>query len=511
MNKGLKNKGKNKIDEFNVIEEERIHNVWYKGKGYWSEFKGRYVKNRSKELLKESKLKIYDFKFYSIEQIKKDFEYKLWEKIGMFLTVIYEEHLKGYSINDWKRVYMEAGKLRMYLGKDYDVILDRLDELGKIYLEKKINKNNAYQYCRYVALKEGFKNVEGELYVMRNLISESYEDSILISRKIKVKRKGLELYVEKVLDKCTFDLGSERDRIDLQIAEEKYNKDLLSLEGDNVTKTEKKKLEKGLSDKDFYISNRIKIYRDYYDRLISQLNSKGNDRIGYYNISVSKYGNRMSHILSSMPKLYRTKLKIEGEVVVEVDIVSSQAAFLTILLNKWLNSEEKLDGFDKNPWKAVDTLEMIYSKDSRLDLYKYMALKLYGLSAFKNKNIRSEMKLMFMGLFFDTFRNKTYKGKSKEELIGKIFGPDFYDFVVFLSKQELEDLDSEKYKNLNVLLQREESKFLNEVMAELMKYKVSFLPLYDCLIVKKSDQKRVKEAFNFIISINGYEGIIKVI
>lgn len=510
MNKGLKNKGKNNVVELNVIEEERIHNVWYKGKGFWSEFKGRYLKNRSKELLKESKLKIYDFKFYSIEQIKKDFEYKLWEKISMFLTVIYEEHLNGYSINDWKRVYMEAGKLRMYLGKDYDVILDRLKDLDVIDLDKKINKNNAYQYCRYVSLKDGFKNLEGELYVKRNLISKSYEDSILISRKIKVKRKSLELYVEKVLDKCTFDLGKERDEIDIDIAKEKYDTDLLKLKSDNISKLEKRKLEKSSIKKDLYVSNRVKLYRDYYDRIMSKLNSKIDERRQYYNVRVSKYGNRMSHILSSMPKLYRTKLKIEGEVVVEVDIVSSQAAFLTILLNKWLNSEEKLDGFDKNPWKAVDTLEMIYSKDSRLDLYKYMAVKLYGLNAFKNKNIRAEMKLMFMGLFFDTFRNKTYKGKSKEELIGKIFGPDFYDFVVFLSKQEFVDLDSEKYKNLNVLLQREESTFLNEVMAELMKYKVSFLPLYDCLIVKKSDQKRVKEAFNSIIAKNGYDGIIKV-
>ena len=159
MNKVLKNKGKNNVDELNVIEEERIHNVWYKGKGFWSEFKGIYVKNRSKELFKESKLKIYDFKFYSIEQIKKDFDYKLWEKISMFLTVIYEEHLKGYSISNWQRVYMDAGSLRMYLGKDYDKILDRLDDLHIIDLEKRINKNNAYQYCRYIGLKEGFKSV----------------------------------------------------------------------------------------------------------------------------------------------------------------------------------------------------------------------------------------------------------------------------------------------------------------------------------------------------------------
>ncbi len=510
MNKGLKNKGKNKVDELNVIEEERIHNVWYKGKGYWSEFKGRYVKNRSKELLKESKLKIYDFKFYSIEQIKKDFEYKLWEKIGMFLTFVYEEHLKGYSINDWKRIYIEAGKLRMYLGKDYEAILDRLKKLDVIDLEKKINKNNAYQFCRYVGLKEGFKNVEGDLYVEKNLISESYENSILISRKIKVKRKGLELYVEKVLDKCSFDLGNNRNRVDRLIAEEKYKEELLMLESEYVSKTEKESLTIKLSNKEKCLNNLIKIYRNSYDRLLFKLNSKIKERREFYDIKVTSYGNRMGHLLSSMPKLYRKHLKINGEKVVEVDIVSSQAAFLTILLNKWLNSEIKLDGFDKNPWLGVDRLEMIYSKDSRMDLYRYMTYKIHGFKAMFDKKMRGEMKSMFMGLFFDTLKNPEYGGKNKKELIEKIFGPNLYELIEHLTTLDVEGIEAGKYRNLSALLQREESKFLNEVMAELMKDKVDFLPLYDSLIVKESDKDRVKEAFNLIIIKNGYDGIIKV-
>ena len=75
---------------------------------------------------------------------------------------------------------------------------------------------------------------------------------------------------------------------------------------------------------------------------------------------------------------------------------------------------------------------------------------------------------------------------------------------------DVEGIEAGKYRNLSALLQREESKFLNDVMAELMKEKVDFLPLYDSLIVKKSDQDRVKDAFNSVIAKNGYDGIIKV-
>ena len=40
--------------------------------------------------------------------------------------------------------------------------------------------------------------------------------------------------------------------------------------------------------------------------------------------------------------------------------------------------------------------------------------------------------------------------------------------------------------------------------------KVMFLPLYDSLIVKKSDEQKVTEAFNFIVNKNGFTDIIRL-
>lgn len=513
MRKNLKNDFKRdlKVSEVEVVEEERIHNKWYKDKGFWSEFDGVYHANKSeKKYLEKSELKIYDFKFYSIERIKKDFEYGLWEKVSMFLTVLYDEHYNGYHINEWKRTYFLADRLRMLLGKNYDKIVDRLDELGVIDLEKKENKNNVYQYCWYVGLKKEFWEVEGEIYCKRDMISEKFQESILnYGRKRKVKTK-LEKHIEKVLDKCSIDLGNKRDKIDKDIANEKYKEEVSKLESDNVSNREKAKLKKQLENKNLFINNRIKLYREYYERLMTKLNSEQSVRRGFYNIRVSDYGYRLSHIISNMPKRYRKELKIDKDDVLEVDIVSSQAAFLTILMNKWLNSEEKFKLFDKNPWIAVDRLEMIYSKDSRMDLYRFMTYKLYGFKAMFDKKMRDEMKLMFMGLFFDKLRNAEYRGQNKRKLINKIFGPDFYELIDFITKLNVEGIETEKHRNLNALLNREESKFLNEVMDKLMKDNVLFLPLYDCLIVKKSDEVKVKEAFNLIISKNGYDGIVKV-
>jgi hypothetical protein len=47
-------------------------------------------------------------------------------------------------------------------------------------------------------------------------------------------------------------------------------------------------------------------------------------------------------------------------------------------------------------------------------------------------------------------------------------------------------------------------------MNQLMTNKVMFLPLYDSLIVKKSDKQKVEEAFNLIIEKNGFTDIIRI-
>lgn len=494
-----------------VMNEVKSHNVWYKGKGYWNEFKGVYVKNKANEILKESTIKIYDFNFYSIDDIKKDFEYKYWEKISMFLTKVYDSSFEGYNLSDLKNVYMDSDRLRIYLGNDYNSILDKLIELKIIEIELKINKHNRKQYCKYISLNEGFRSENGSNFVERNLINASYEKSILkYYSKISNNRNPLEKYIEKVLDKCSFDLKDKLVERNNQIAEEKFNEEQLRFESPFESEAEKKKLKKKLSNKDLFLKNYLEILNNFYSIFFKKLNCQSLERSFYYNIKVSSYSNRISHIVSNMPKRYRKDLLMDGEKIVEVDIISSQAAFLTILLDKWINSINKLPDININPYMAIDRLKMIYNEKSRIDLYKYMALKLYGIKAVGNSEIRSEMKSVFMGLLFGKLINPKYKGREKKELINEVFGSDFYDLLVHISNLDVEGIEEKKYRNLNALLNREESKFLKEVMEVLMKQNISFLPLYDCLIVKISDAGKVNSTFQSIIEKNGFKGKVKV-
>ena len=93
-----------------------------------------------------------------------------------------------------------------------------------------------------------------------------------------------------------------------------------------------------------------------------------------------------------MPKKYRKSLKIDGEEVVEIDIVSSQVAFLLILLKKWFETDSDRRLYSNTPFMMIEKLEMMYTKGSRIDLYKYMALKLKGFKTIHNDDVRNEMK-----------------------------------------------------------------------------------------------------------------------
>jgi hypothetical protein len=491
--------------------ELRIHNKRYKEEGgYWNEFKGIYGKKKSNELLEESIVKIYDFAYYGIDAIKVDFDYKYWEKIAMFLTALYKKQYDNKNCTDWERIYCESPMLRLYLGDDYNLILKRLEELHIIELQTIESKYNKSKTCKYISLNQNFIEIEGVIYTEKNLISEKYQDAILkyFNKKI-CERDGVTKYIETVLDTCTFSLDN-RDALNLEIAENKFKKESQSLLNPYVSESKKIKIKIKIDKKDSYIKNHNKIMNRYYENLVSKLNSIDLIKKEHYNITVSPFGNRISHIFSSMPKKYRKRLMIEGEEVIEIDIVSSQVAFLLILLKRWFESDSEVKLKSATPFMMIEKLEMLYSKGSKLDLYKYMSLKLHGLKAIPNKDIRSQMKLVFQELIFDRTANPDFKDKNKKELIIHLFGKDFFEVLQEIQRLDIEGIDIKKHRNISALLQREESKFLSEVMSQLMNDKVMFLPLYDSLIVKKSDKQKVEEAFKLMTEKNGFTDFIRI-
>ena len=141
------------------------------------------------------------------------------------------------------------------------------------------------------------------------------------------------------------------------------------------------------------------------------------------------------------------------------------------------------------------------------DLYKYMALKVKGLKHIGDEKSRKEMKGLFFRLIFGNPRYKL-KGESRKDLICKIFGLDMYEFLIAISSVDM------GYKkptsNLATLLQKEESQFMDKVMDRLILEKLNFIPLYDSLIVRRSDADNVRRLFRAVIRDNNYGNILKI-
>jgi hypothetical protein len=99
----------------------------------------------------------------------------------------------------------------------------------------------------------------------------------------------------------------------------------------------------------------------------------------------------------------------------------------------------------------------------------------------------------------------------KKEFISNLFGSKFYDFLVSLTKIEIEGVKKhESYKNIAAILQREESAFLDIVMSKLIDFDIKFIPIYDSLIIKESDQYKVRAIFKEVIKSQEVESFIRI-
>lgn len=468
-------------------------------KKYFNEYKDEWCSKKLEEKLKVSKIKLIDFNVYPISKIKEDFGLKYWERVAMFLTRLYRKHYAGYKIDDWKHVYWSYDELVAYLTKQYIDYLEKLIELGVININLQQSSRDATKDCKYIRLNDRFRSKEGYIFNEAHLVKESFQNSLLkYYEDLIEKRNGIFKSIENTLDKCNLNIDEEYDDLINSMVTDKEKKDLRTISNPYASAKDVRKVKKRGSDPIKRQEGYKRLLNGYYQNLHYILNCCVEERKALYNIDRDKFGYRLNYVLSNMPRGFRKQLKIEGESVVEVDIVASQPSFLMVLLNKWFVKGDRPEMIEDLPPLYFMELMSLFQGKKKLDVYKYMNYKLNGLNAYKDIEARSEMKSLFYCIMYgDPLHDK--KKNTKKELIGKVFSEDFYHFLLRLTKTDLKDKIKDRRKNLSALLQREESAFLDKVIDKLIADKIDFLPLYDSLIVKSKDEQKVRELFNEII------------
>ena len=142
------------------------HDQMHRGtKKYYNEIKGEWCSKKSrKRILENSRVVLFDFRYYPLSEIKKDFGVLDHEKVAMFITKLYLMHYGGYKAEDWEFVYWSYDDLVLCLGVKWIDILDKLTDEGKVeYLETPLRRDPR-KMVRYFKLNKAFREGEGRIY-----------------------------------------------------------------------------------------------------------------------------------------------------------------------------------------------------------------------------------------------------------------------------------------------------------------------------------------------------------
>jgi hypothetical protein len=479
---------------------------------YFNEITQREVCHRPASLLKYSDIELYDFKYYSIQKIKSDYGY-LWEKVAFTLTLLYEEGLsKGFSINEWPFLYWDYRKLKAVLGEGYLGILDKLEYDNIISINEIRSIHNPERKSNYFKLNHHFLEIDNPVSQTKMLINPVYERTILAYfKRIQLELTEQESYISDTLSATSIDIDdTQKINIISQLVAEKKAKDAYVLENPFESGDKVAKLKRNLKDSNYYI-NYERLLGSTINRINVKLDKSNDISKSKHGVRKSKYGNRISHMCSNIPRELRSSLRIQGEKITEVDILTSQPSFLLSMIEDWFY---KSDFGAKNniayPESFIKSYNSAQLDMDGVDFYEKMILN-FNANVGEMNFSRDQIKLLFMKVVFGDLYFESIRGFNRVGLIIGLFGQEFYDFLQSVNRLEVEGIDkSESYKNLSALLQRKEAAFLDKVMNELMKKGIMFLPLYDSLMVRESDAWPVIMTYYKIIDENNLNEFIRL-
>lgn len=167
--------------------------------------------------------------------------------------------------------------------------------------------------------------------------------------------------------------------------------------------------------------------------------------------------NRLHNNLTNLPSILRQFLRLDGEELYQVDIKCSQPTFLGLYLRKrGFADPEEVERF-LNVCKSGDIysqliLEEKSRKDKKIDTFKFC------------------------------FFNKNYKTLNCVEKRFQSLYPSIF--------KEMQKMKQNDYKDLSILLQKEESSFIFEVVNSL---DFDVVTIHDSILTKKSNILKVKE------------------
>ena len=276
--------------------------------------------------------------------------------------------------------------------------------------------------------------------------------------------------------------------------------------------------------------------KNEYDIIVDDLNYLKSNKFSDLDNVFKRdgYGKRLYNSYSRVIREYRKYIKIDNEEVVELDIKSCFLSLLYVFIKR-LNSDidddlvidvkkklNKLDGsFESrngiefvNKFKSIFENDGIYSNEDNSiefsDYYDLIRLS-YGEKKYNELSRNSFKELVFKVLFSDSIIKKTIKmgDENIDEIENRLFGIEGKILINDLRKIDLRNWIEnnggriKKYNrgnNISLILMIYENKVMDIIRLKLMNKKIKFISVFDSLLIKKSDCKKVFKLGNSILS-----------
>lgn len=283
-------------------------------------------------------------------------------------------------------------------------------------------------------------------------------------------------------DKVFYDLISTSNEEVIEYMDQSATDQLLTLEWDELlvvannlllTPT-KEEYEAALEkvNEDITVRHHYQIVIDLYE---------GN-AVSLLRISRDDYAGRLHHVLSSLKKSLREKLRFRGgEESVEVDVHACQP---TLLMNYFKN---EING------GRCKLLELLKGED----FYNYFGEVL--------EVTRKEMKVITLNFMYTNTSNKYYVNSVNQNvyyfgLLLKELDPDLFEFIESFKGYRLRHSSE-----LPRMMQMYEVKIFNKIWSILHELGIEFTTIHDAIKCRKSDALRVKSIMEEVFGIYNVE------
>lgn len=507
------------MDKYNWYNREREYKYGdYKiinGKGYYyNEDSDKWVNRLNKKVIEEKYIR-YEFSIYNDKDIEKEFGWSYIDRIGKFIFLLYKSGLEVERIKGKRFVFVDTNKMVLgILGSDYKDIIRRLDEelniidlrfskgkFGKVKVEYKLNDLFFERSCyrrvvwirnsRLIRFLDNFykKDFKEDKYLL-------YEISVCKRLSLEYNVNGLNVLLDRRIKRL-----KEEDFID-------KDWDFLS---------EKDKLNKRRGWDESRVAEYFRLGKVYFELLKLDIESL---KYGGYNFRGfgldENFSGRINNIINNKFREFRGLLKIDGDNLIDIDMVNGYVSLLYRVLKGIRDVEYGSSVFDDKIKDCLgdlngnDFLEE-YSicfdgnKDEREDFYNYLGVRLGNVVEMKfDKDVRRYYKNLVLYLINgeeEDGRRKKYINDtySYDEIMELIFCKNGYAVIrklkssVFDFKIGKIYYGYERFKNMSKILMSMEVIIMKGIWDLLIAEKLCYISLYDGMLVKKKDKLRVVE------------------